>query len=84
MKTNINRRKITMSRKYKVNNYVFPIQINIQCLPRLINYTMWDGKKHMVTLLLKKSSNYINNRLHITSLNVYIKQSIMLSYIYKS
>ncbi len=81
MKTNINERKITMSRTHKVNNYVFPILINIQCLSRLINYTMWDGKKHMVMLLLKKSSDYINNRLHITSLNVYIKQSIMLSYI---
>ncbi len=39
-------------------------------LPKLTNYIMRDGKKRIVMLILKKSLDYINKRLHINPLKV--------------
>ncbi len=39
-------------------------------LSKLINYIMRDGKKRMAMLILKKSLDYINDRLHINPLKV--------------
>ncbi|PIM95116.1 30S ribosomal protein S7 [Candidatus Hodgkinia cicadicola] len=39
-------------------------------ISKLINYIMRDGKKRMAMLILKKSLDYINDKLHINPLKV--------------
>ncbi|PIM95837.1 30S ribosomal protein S7 [Candidatus Hodgkinia cicadicola] len=59
-----------MSRNRKVNNTVFSYSDKCLMLSKLINYIMRDGKKRMAMLILKKSLDYINDRLHINPLKV--------------
>ncbi|PIM94916.1 30S ribosomal protein S7 [Candidatus Hodgkinia cicadicola] len=59
-----------MSRKRKVNNTVFSYSDKCLMLSKLTNYIMRDGKKRMAMLILKKSLDYINKRLHINPLKV--------------
>ncbi|PIM96815.1 30S ribosomal protein S7 [Candidatus Hodgkinia cicadicola] len=59
-----------MSRKREVNNTVFSYSDKCLMLSKLTNYIMRDGKKRMAMLILKKSLDYINKRLHINPLKV--------------
>ncbi|KON71422.1 30S ribosomal protein S7 [Candidatus Hodgkinia cicadicola] len=59
-----------MVKKHKVNNNIPYYSNKCSILSKLINCIMWDGKKHMAMLVLKKSLDYINYRLHINPLKV--------------
>ncbi|PIM95243.1 30S ribosomal protein S7 [Candidatus Hodgkinia cicadicola] len=59
-----------MVKKHKVNNNILYYSNKCSILSKLINCIMRDGKKHMAMLILKKSLDYINYRLHINPLKV--------------
>ncbi|PIM94783.1 30S ribosomal protein S7 [Candidatus Hodgkinia cicadicola] len=59
-----------MARKRKINNNIFSYSNKCLLLSKLINYIMRDGKKRMAMLILKKSLDYINDKLHINPLKV--------------